>query len=161
MLSDTEAPLIPPSGATDGQIARARLPVVSQVAEHRAKLAQLDREQQQHDANRAAVAAWTSLWPFCRSCASALRWKSRSMIENTAQSSTISANSNRWRARACRPKGPFDRGRGSALEIAEERRQTEAEYHRTLLSELTQAEAKADGLAQELVKMDQRIQPKP
>src|SRR5262245_34772673 len=61
MLSDTEAPLIPPSGATsgatDGQIARARLPVVSQVAEHRAKLAQLDREQQQHDANRAAVAA--------------------------------------------------------------------------------------------------------
>ena len=57
MLSDTEAPLIPPSGATDGQIARARLPVVSQVAEHRAKLAQLDREQQQHDAKRAAVAA--------------------------------------------------------------------------------------------------------
>src|SRR5262245_3297735 len=57
MLSDTEAPLIPPSGATDGQIARARLPAVSQVTEHRAKLAQLDREQQQHDANRAAVAA--------------------------------------------------------------------------------------------------------
>src|SRR5205823_75218 len=60
MLSDATGPFVPPPGATSDQVERARMLVASQVAEHRAKLAQLDRAQQQHEANRGAVSPLAS-----------------------------------------------------------------------------------------------------
>src|SRR5262249_53280806 len=47
----------PPSAATATQIQLYRQLLVNQVAEHRAKLAGLDRQRAQHEADRAAVAA--------------------------------------------------------------------------------------------------------
>ncbi len=60
MLSDAADPAVQfaaPAGATPAQVTLARQLMASQVVEHAARLAELDRQEAQQDANRAAVAA--------------------------------------------------------------------------------------------------------
>jgi hemolysin D len=136
--------------------------VVSQVAEHRARLAQLDREQQQHDANRAAVAATidklTALLPILRQ-----RVDMRKVLYDREYGSKLNYLGEQQQLIESERELVVQKDRlleaeAGLLEIAEQRHQTEAEYRHALLAELSQAEAKANGLAQELVKVDQRMQ---
>jgi hemolysin D len=162
MLSDAAVALVPPPGATSDQVDRARMLVVSQVAEHKAKLAQLDREQQQHDANRAAVAATvdklTALLPILRQ-----RVDMRKTLYDREYGSKLNYLGEQQQLIESERELVVQKDRlleaeAGLLEIAERRHQTEAEYRHGLLAELSQAEAKANGLAQELVKVDQRMQ---
>jgi hemolysin D len=162
MLSDAAVPLVPPPGATSDQVDRARMLVVSQVAEHQARLAQLDREQQQHDANRAAVAATvdklTALLPILRQ-----RVDMRKTLYDREYGSKLNYLGEQQQLIESERELVVQKDRlleaeAELLEIAEQRHQTEAEYRHALLAELSQAEAKAVGLAQELVKVDQRMQ---
>jgi hemolysin D len=136
--------------------------VVSQVAGHQAKLAQLDREQQQHDANRAAVAATvdklTALLPILRQ-----RVEMRKTLYDREYGSKLNYLGEQQQMIESERELVVQKDRlieaeAELLEIADQRHQTEAEYRHSLLAELSEAEAKANGLAQELVKVDQRMQ---
>lgn len=162
MLSDATGPFVPPPGATSDQVERARMLIASQVAEHRAKLAQLDRAQQQHEANRAAVAATvdklTAILPILRQ-----RVEMRKTLYDREYGSKLNYLGEQQQMIESErelvvQKDRLTEAEAGLLEIAEQRHQAEAEYRHSLLAELSQAEAKADGLAQELVKADQRMQ---
>jgi hemolysin D len=134
----------------------------SESDEQNAKLAGLDREQQQHDANRAAVAATvdklTALLPLLRQ-----RVEMRRSLYDREYGSKLNYLSEQQQLVESERELVVQKHRlieaeAALLAITERRHQTEAEFRRSLLADLTQAEEKADGLAQELVKADQRMQ---
>jgi hemolysin D len=161
-LSDANpaAQLIAPPGATPAQIELARQLMASQVAEHAAKLAELDRQQAQQDANRAAVAATVdklmALLPIQQE-----RLEMRKTLYNRQLDSKLTYLTEQQQMiegerELVVQKKRLTEAEAALLAIGEQRRQAEAEFRRSRLGELAQAEEKADDLAQELVKAEQR-----
>ena len=163
MLSDAADPaarFVAPSGASPAQLALARQLMASQVAEHAAKLAGLDRQQAQQDANRAAVAATvdklSALLPILRERVEMRktlydRQLDSKLIYLTEQQQLIETE-----RELVVQKDHLTEAEAALAALAEQRRQAEAEFRRSLLGELTQTEEKVDDLAQELVKAEQR-----
>ncbi len=161
-LSDANpaAQLTAPPGATSAQIELARQLMASQVAEQAAKLAALDRQQAQQDANRAAVAATvdklSALLPILRQ-----RVEMRKTLYDRQLGSKLTYLTEEQQMVESErelvvQKNRLTEAEAALLAIGEKRRQAEAEFRRSRLGELAQAEEKADNLAQELVKAEQR-----
>jgi hemolysin D len=134
--------------------------LTSQLAEHAAKLAELDRQQAQQDANRAAVAATvdklSALLPILRQ-----RLEMRKTLYDRQLDSKLIYLAEQQQVVESEREIVVQKDRlteaGAALAaISEQRRQAEAEFRRSLLADLAQAQEKADNLAQELVKAEQR-----
>jgi membrane fusion protein, hemolysin D len=142
---DPDSAFVAPPGTTPAQLALIRQLLASQIAEHQAKLAGLDRQAAQHEANRAAVAA--------------------AMDKLTA---TLPLARQRFELR----KTLFDRELGSKINYLDAKQQLieaekelivlrhrllEAEQRYAVLAELTKAKEKVEALEQELVKAEDRL----
>ena len=142
------------------RLALARQLMASQVAEHAAKLAGLERQQAQQDANRAAVAATvdklSASLPILRQRVEMRktlydRQLDSKLIYLTEQQQLIETE-----RELVVQRDHLREAEASLAGITEQRRQAEAEFRRSLLGELAQAQEKADDLGQELVKAEQR-----
>jgi hemolysin D len=165
MMSETTDPyaaLLPPPGATPAQLALTRQLLASQIAERDAKLASLDGQAAQHHANRAAVAAaidkLTATLPLVRQ-----RVEMRKILFDREIGSKLNYLDATQQLVESEKELIVQRhhlaeAEGALAAIAEQRRQTEAEQRHQVLADLTKAEEKAEALAQELVKADDRLQ---
>jgi hemolysin D len=162
-LSDAEDPTVnfhPPEGASPQLVAMTRQFLVNQVAEHRAKVAAIEKQQAQKVAERATTAATItkleSTIPvvqqrvdirgalYNREFGSKLQYLEtlQLLIE---QQQDLGVQKNR-----------LQESEAAIAGLTETRAQTVAEFHRNLLDELNKAEAKANGLVQDVAKAEQR-----
>jgi hemolysin D len=158
---DSDAALLAPAGTSPDQLALIRQLLRSQIAEWQAKLAGLDRQAGQHDANRAAIAAaidkLTATLPLVRQ-----RLEMRKILFDREIGSKLNYLDATQQLIESEKELTVQRHRlveaeAALAAIAEQRRQTEAEQRRAVLADLTEAEEKAEALAQELVKAEDRL----
>ncbi|HUI94910.1 MAG TPA: HlyD family type I secretion periplasmic adaptor subunit [Xanthobacteraceae bacterium] len=157
---DPLAAFRPPADADAGLLGTQRALLVNQVGEHRAKLAALARQQAQKEAERATIAATIhkleAVIPVIqqrvdirktlmdRELGSKLTYFEtlQSLIEQQQELGVQTSH--------------LGEAEAAAAAIAETQRQTEAEYRRTLSDDLAKSEQKANGIAQDLIKAEQR-----
>jgi len=158
--ANAEAAFVPPRGAKPTQIQMQRTFLLNQLEEHRAKLANFDRQIAQAEANRGSVLA--ELEKLNRSIP-LLKEKAekRQYLADKGYGSKIDALSTRQdlveheqELRVQQAK--LAEASAALAALDEQRRQANAEYHRTNLGDLTQAEQKAGTLQQQLVEAEQR-----
>jgi hemolysin D len=159
---DPEAAFQPPVGADEAQIQIQRQLLANQLEEQRAKLANLDRQRAQSEANRAAVAA-----TIAELEAAIPLLRERVLIRKTLADRQLGSKLNALELQQDLVEHEHElqvqRGRlaeaaAATAAIDEQRREAAAEYRRGALAELAEAERKAAGLAEELVKAEQRRQ---
>ena len=158
--ADPAAPFLAPPGATPAQVTLARQLMATQAAEHAAKLAGLDRQQAQQDANRAAVAATvdklSALLPILRQRVEMRKTLYDRQLDSKLTYLTEQQQMVEGERELVVQKDRLTEAEAALATIAEQRRQANAEFRRSLLGELAQAQEKADNLAQELVKAELR-----
>jgi hemolysin D len=157
---DPEASFQPPAGAAPELVATQRKFLADQLAEQRAKLSGLDRQQAQKQAERATSAATVAkidaLLPILQQqldvrktlyeheTGSKLAYL-QALREYTEQQQELAVQKSHTRE-----------ADAALAVIAETRVQTLAEFRRNRFDELTKAEAKAAGLAQDVIKAEKR-----
>jgi hemolysin D len=162
-LSDGSDPLAdfhPPGEASPALISTQRQFLIDQTTEHRAKLAALDRQKAQKEAELATIAATVGKFEqaipilqqrvdirktlFDHNTGSKVNYLEILQVLVDQQQDLIIQKSRSREADA------------ALAAITETLAQAEAEYRRTLSSELVEAERKVAGLSQDLVKAEQR-----
>jgi hemolysin D len=152
----------PPENAPAALVATQRKFLADQAAEHQAKLAVLDRQRAQKEAERTTIAA----------TAAKLEASLPVMEERVEMRKTLYDHSNGSKASYLELLQPFVEGQqelkvqkskiseaDSALAaVIEEHAHTDAEYRRERFSELVEAERKARGLSDDVVKARRRTQ---
>src|SRR3984893_13442868 len=162
-LSDAEDPVVnfqPPEGASPQLVAMQRQFLTSQVAEHRAKVAALDKQRAQKEAERSTTAATItkleSTLPVVQQ-----RVDIRGALYNREFGSklqyleTLQLLIEQQQDLGVQ-KSKLQESEAAVAAIIQTRAQTVAEFRRTLLDELNKAEAKASGLIQDVAKAEQR-----
>ena len=158
--ADPMAEFHPPEGASPALIAMHRQFLEQQSYEHRAKMASLERQQAQKEAERGTIAANIAKLEatipvvqqrfdiraglFNKEFGSKLQYFEALQLLLEQQHDLAIQNSRYLESEA------------AVAAIVETRAQTGAEYRRTLSGELSEAERKASGLAQDLIKAEQR-----
>jgi hemolysin D len=158
--ADPVAEFLPPDGAPPSLIAVQRRFLLQQTAEHRAKLAALDRQKAQKEAERATIGATINKLqatiPILQQRTDIRRilfdhlTGSRAAYLEILQALTESQQDLEVQ------RSRYNEGEAAVAAIVEARAQTAAEYERTLYGELVEAERKAAGLSEDLVKAEQR-----
>jgi hemolysin D len=157
---DVLANFDPPGGAPRALVATQRKFLADQAAEQRAKLAVLDRQRAQKDAERATIAATVDK----------IEASLPVMQERVEMRKTLYDHSNGSKASYLELLQPFveeqqelrvqktkiSEADSAIAAIVEERAHTDAEYRRERFSELVEAERKARGLREDLVKAQHR-----
>lgn len=158
-LSDTPDPLAafaPPPEASPMLIALHRQLLLNQLAEQRAKLAVLDRQQAQHEGDRAAVAATvdklTAAIPLLRERAETKRYLATQGTGSKMNALELEQQLIEYGHELTVQRNRLIESEAQLAGIAETRAQTRAEFRRNLLSDLSTAEQKAASVTQELVK---------
>ncbi|MBK1840820.1 HlyD family type I secretion periplasmic adaptor subunit [Azospirillum sp. YIM B02556] len=135
--------------------------LASQVAEQRAKLAALDREQARREADRATVvqtiAKLNATLPLIRERAEALYDLSKRGTSSRFQYLQLQQDLVGQEQELLVQKIKLTEADASIAATAEQRRQTEAEFRRQLYTSLAEAERKAASLEQELAKAEQQV----
>jgi hemolysin D len=162
-LSDAEDPAVdfhPPVDASPELVAMARQFLINQVAEHRAKVAALDKQRAQKEAERATTAASITKLEttipvvqqrvdirgalYNREFGSKLQYlETLQLLVEQQQDLGVQ-------------KSRLQESEAAIAAIAQTRVQTIAEFRRNMLDELNKAEAKASGLIQDVAKAEQR-----
>jgi hemolysin D len=159
---DVLANFQPPEGAPAALVATQRKFLADQAAEHQATLAVLDRQRAQKEAERATIAATVDK----------LEASLPVLQERVEMRKTLYDHATGSKASYLELLHPFVEEQqelkvqkskiseaGSAIAaIIEERAHTEAEYRRERFSELVEAERKARGLSDDVVKAQRRTQ---
>jgi len=150
----------PPEGASAEAVDTHRRFLTSQAAEHQAKIREIKRQESQKDAERETITATINKLgetiPLLQEKVNVRKYLTDKELgskllyltelqELVGQQQDLIVQKSRYREAS---------EAGAAL--AETRIRTAAEYQRTLLDELTKAEQKAAGLAQDVVKAEQR-----
>jgi hemolysin D len=162
-LADTPNPLdnfYPPQRADAAQISTQSQFLSTQIAEQRAKLAGLDRQRMQKEAERgtsaAAISKIEALIPlleqqvnvrktlFDHETGSKITYL-QTLQQLVEQQHELQIQKSRYRE-----------ADAAVSAITEARAEAAAQYRRTFLDELARAETKAAGLAQDLIKAEQR-----
>jgi hemolysin D len=157
---DVLANFQPPDGAPAALVTTQRKFLADQAAEHQAKLAVLDRQRAQKEAERATVAATVDK----------LEASLPVMQERVEMRKTLYDHANGSKASYLELLQPFveeqqelkvqkskiSEADSALAAIIEERAHTEAEYRRERFSELVEAERKARGLSDDVVKAQHR-----
>jgi hemolysin D len=163
MLSDGSDPVAnfhPPAGATAAQIEMHKQFLISQNSEQRAKLAELDRQTSQKDAERqtveASIAKLEATIPPLQE-----RVDTRKYLSDKGLGSKMTYLSDYQDLVSQQQDLLIQRSRLKEAEAAlaalkETRERTAAEFRRTLYDELAKAEQKAAGGAQDEIKADRR-----
>ncbi|MBU6463050.1 MAG: HlyD family type I secretion periplasmic adaptor subunit [Bradyrhizobium sp.] len=162
MLADGDplANFHPPAGATAAQIEMHRQFLISQTAEQRARLAELDRQTSQKDAERqtveATIAKLEATIPPLQE-----RTDTRKYLSDKGLGSKMTYLSDYQDLVGQQQDLLIQRSRLKEAEAAlaalkETRERTAAEFRRTLYDELAKAEQKSAGGAQDEIKADRR-----
>jgi hemolysin D len=160
-LADTDDPLSgfhPPEAADPALVAMQRQFLVAQVTEHRAKIAALDAQRAQKEAELATISATVekldAIIPTIEERVNIRKllneYSSRLQYFEVLQQLTESQQERLVQT------SHLKEARAAIAAIIETRGQTKAEFRRTLFGELTEAERKATGLAADLSKAEQR-----
>jgi len=160
-LADTDDPLAafhPPQGANSALVAMQRQFLLAQVSEHRAKIAALDGQRAQKEAELGTIAATVdkleAVIPTIEERVN-IR-KALSEYSNRLQYYEVLQQLTESQQERLVQKSHLKEARAAVAAIVETRGQTNAEYRRTLFGELAEAERKAGGLAADLSKAEQR-----
>jgi hemolysin D len=150
----------PPAGADPTLISTQRQLLVHQVAEHRAKIAALARQQAQKEAERATTAATIhkleTMIPAIQP-----RVDIRRILMEKELGSKLSYYETlqllvEQQEELVVQRSHLQEADAAIAAIRETRAQAAAEYRHTLSDELTKAEQKANGLARDLIKAEQK-----
>jgi len=158
--SDPTEAFVPPEGASPSLIDMNRQLLISQVAENQGKLSALDRQIKQKEAERetikAAIGKLEATIPvlsqkveirkylYDKDLGSKIVWLTDHQELVGMQQEVLVQRSHLQEAEA------------AVAALVETRAQTAAEYRRTRFEELTKAQEKASGLAQDVIKAEQR-----
>lgn len=149
--SDVE--LAPPAGAAPAEVALQRTLLTNQVEEYRARLADLDRQIAQNEGNRAAVAAsvdkLTVTLPIIRQRVDALH-KLGEFARNLQYLQTQQDFLEHEKELQVQ-KGRLQEAMGALAAAQAQRRGAEAEFRRTNLSDLADAQQKVATLSDQLI----------
>jgi hemolysin D len=158
---DPAAAFVAPPAADPAQVALSRQLVGSAMTEFSAKLAELDQQAAQSEANRVAVAATieklNAVLPLLRE-----QLGTRKLLYERNVGSKLEYLDAQERVLEMERDLAVQRSRlveaqAAAAAVAESRRETEAERRRSWLAALADAQAKAQALAQDFVKADERM----
>jgi hemolysin D len=160
-LTDTDDPLAafrPPEGANPALVAMQRQFLLAQVTEHRAKIASLDGQRAQKEAELGTISATVdkleAVIPTIEERVN-IR-KALSEYSNRLQYYEVLQQLTESQQERLVQKSHLKEAKAAVAAIIETRGQTKAEYRRTLFGELAEAERKAAGLAADLSKAEQR-----
>jgi len=160
-LTDTDDPLAafhPPDGANQALVAIQRQFLMAQVTEHRAKIAALDGQRTQKEAELATISATVdkldAVIPTIEERVN-IR-KSLSEYGSRLQYFEVLQQLTESQQERLVQKSHSKEARAAVAAIIETRAQTKAEYRRTLFGELAESERKAAGFAADLSKAEQR-----
>ena len=162
-LSDSDDPdsaFQPPAGASANQIAMERQFLFRQTEEYRAKLASLDGQRSQKEAERDTTAALidkleaeepiiTQRVDIRKSLADRELGSKITYLENLQQLTENQTD-------AAVQKSRLAEANAAVAAVTETRAQAVAEFHRALFGELAEAERKAAGLSGDLAKAEER-----
>jgi hemolysin D len=163
-LSEGDDPLSrlePPAGASPMQVAMQRQFLTHQITEHRAKVAALDRQRAQKEAERATIGATIhkleQTIPVIQQ-----RVDIRGALYNREYGSKLQYLETlqlllEQQQELQVQKSKYQEAEAAVAAITEQRAQAVAEFRRTLFDELNKAEAKAGGTAQDVAKAEQRM----
>jgi hemolysin D len=157
---DPAAEFQPPPGASAAQINLQRQFLLNQNAEQQAKLAALDRQRAQREAERATVAAaigkLEATIPLMRQRVEVRKYLNDREFGSKLTYLEALQDLTEHEQELVVQKSKYREADAALAAIIETRTQTEAEYRRTLFGELAIAEQKVAGLAQDLIKAEQR-----
>jgi hemolysin D len=157
---DPAAEFTPPAGADPALVRTQRQLLLNQVAEHRAKIAALASQQAQKEAEQATTAATIhkleTLIPVIQP-----RVDIRKTLMDKQLGSTLTYFETlqllvEQQQELSVQKSHLHEAEAAAAAIRETSRQAGAEYRHALSDELAKAEQKANGLAQDLIKAEQK-----
>jgi len=160
-LTDTDDPMSafhPPEGANPALVAMQRQFLVAQVTEHRAKIAALDGQRAQKEAELGTISATVdkldAVIPTIEERVN-IR-KALNEYGNRLQYFEVLQQLTESQQERLVQKSHLKEAKAAVAAIIETRGQTNAEYRRTLFGELAEAERKAAGFAADLSKAEQR-----
>jgi hemolysin D len=158
--ADPATSFTPPSGATDAQVTLQKTMLVNQLAEIKAKLDGLDRQIAQNQGNRYSVAATITKLadsiPYLEK-----RAKAREYLANKGYGSKLESLSTQQDLVEHQQELEVQKGKLAEAEAAiasyqEQRKGAEAEYKRTTLKDLSDAESKASSLGDQLTQASEK-----
>ena len=160
-LTDTDDPIAafhPPEDANPALVAMQRQFLVAQVAEHKAKIAALDGQRAQKEAELGTISATVdkldAVIPTIEERVN-IR-KALNEYGNRLQYFEVLQQLTESQQERLVQKSHLKEAKAAVGAIIETRGQTNAEYRRTLFGELAEAERKASGFAADLSKAEQR-----
>lgn len=159
-IEDAQTAFAPPKEASEQQVSMQRVMLANQLDEIKAKLSSLDKQIAQNEGNRAAVQQTISkikeAIPFL-----AQRAKIRgdlakkgysSKLDNLSVQQDLSEHQNELRVQEAR----LAEAASSVQALTAQRQQAEAEYHRTVLKDLADAEQKATTYQEQFKQAEQK-----
>jgi hemolysin D len=150
----------PPEGASPALIEMNKQYLLSQVAEQQGNLAALDRQLKQKEAERdtitAAIAKIEATLPVLTQKVDIRKYLYEKDLGSKVIYLTEYQDLVAMQQDALVQKSRYQEADASVAALAETRAQTAAEYRRLRFEELTKAEQKAAGLAQDVIKAEQR-----
>jgi len=158
--NDPSGDFTPPADADSALVSAQRQLLLNQVAEHRAKIAALTRQQAQKEAEQGTISA-----TIHKLEATIPVIQQRVDIRKTLMEKELGSKLTYYEILQAMVEQQEDLGvqkshlreaEAAAAAILETRGQTEAEYRHALSDDLTKAEQKASGLAQDLIKAEQK-----
>jgi len=160
-LSDNpEGMFQPPTGASPALVNMQRKFLAQQIDEHRAKLAALDRQRVQKEAERATIAATIAKLdasgPLIQQRVDIRKYLADKELGSKLTYLEIQQLQTENEKDLMVQKSRVQEADAAIAAITESRAQADAEFHRTLFGELAEAERKAGGLADDLAKAEQR-----
>jgi hemolysin D len=157
---DPVADLGSPAGASPALLTTQRQYLISQTNEHRSKIAALNRQLAQKEAEQATSAATIAKIEALIPLLQAQVDVRKTLFEHQTGSRLIYLQSLQQLVEQQQEltvqKSKFNEAAAAVAMIKETRAQTNAEYQRALYEDLGKAEPKAAGLAQDLIKAEQR-----
>jgi hemolysin D len=157
---DPAADFKPPADADPALIRTQRQLLLNQVAEHRAKIAALSRQQAQREAEQATTAATIHKLETVIPVIQPRVDMRKTLMEKEVGSKLIYFETLQQLIEQQEElgvqKSHLREAEAAAAAVRETRSQAVAEYRHTLSDELAKAEQKANGLAQDLIKAEQK-----
>lgn len=161
-LADTDDPLSafhPPAGAPPALVATQRQFLVTQIAEQKGKIAALDAQRTQKEADLATIVATVhkldAVIPTIQQRVD-IR-KELNQYSTKLQYYEVLQQLTESQQERLVQKSRLKEAQAAIASIVETRAETAAEYRRTLLGKLTETERKAAGLAADLSKAKERL----
>ena len=157
---NVEAEFSPPAGASPELVEMQRKYLIGETDEYRAKLASLDGQRAQKEAERATVAAMIGkleqTHPMVEERVDILKGLSDKQLTSKLTYLETSQLLAENEGDLLIQKSRLDEARSAVTAIVDTRAEAVAEYHRKTFAELEEAKRKAAGLAGDLAKAEQR-----